>query len=111
MLKAGSITFELLWALFKSGTIVYTPTYGNKDDPRAFRVDYTYFDKDLFGNEKLVIEGQYLEYDGKIFGLGDYAMQIPSFKGAKKIVNLEAYPLQYHKDPEVSCHALTQNGD
>src|SRR4051812_3105779 len=40
MLKAGNISFDLLWALFKPNTIAYTPTYGSGDDPRCFKVDY-----------------------------------------------------------------------
>jgi adenylate kinase family enzyme len=110
MLKAGNITYDLSWALFKPNTIAYTPTYGNKDDPRAFRVDMTYHEEDFLGNEKLVVEGRYLEYDGKVFGMGDYAVRIPSFKGPKKIVNLDAYPLIYHKDPEGLEKQLVERG-
>jgi DNA polymerase III delta prime subunit len=110
MLKAGNITYDLSWALYKPNTIAYTPTYGNKDDPRAFRVDMTYNEEDFLGNEKLVIEGRYLEYDGKIFGMGDHAVRIPSFKGPRKIANLEAYPLKYHKDPEGLEKQLVERG-
>lgn len=110
MLKAGNITYQLLWALFKPNTIAYTPTYGNKDDPRAFKVDMTYLEEDFLGNEKMVIEGRYLEYDGKIFGMGEHAMRVPSFKGPKKITNLDAYPLKYHKNPEGLKKQLIERG-
>ncbi|KAI2481712.1 SpoVK ATPase AAA+ class [Pyrenophora tritici-repentis] len=42
MLKAGTITYDLVWALFKPNTIAFTPTYQNKDDPRCFKVDTAY---------------------------------------------------------------------
>lgn len=103
MLKAGTITYDLVWALFKPNTIAFTPTYANKDDPRCFRVDYSYeYESWLTQAKSLVVDGRYLEYDGKHFGLGDHQVQIQAFKGHKKITSLSAYPLKYHKDPEVS---------
>jgi hypothetical protein len=103
MLKAGTITYDLVWALFKPNTIAFTPTYANKDDPRCFRVDFSYeYESWLTQAKSLVVDGRYLEYDGKSFGLGDHQVQIQAFKGHKKITSLSAYPLKYHKDPEVS---------
>lgn len=110
MLKAGTITYNLVWALFKPNTIAYTPTYGNKDDPRCFKVDYCYEEEDWFGNKKWNIEGRYLEYDGKVFGLGDYFLQIQAFKGPKKITSLAAHPLSFHKDPEGLREQLIERG-
>jgi hypothetical protein len=103
MLKAGTITYDLVWALFKPNTIAFAPTYANKDDPRCFRVDASYeYESWLTQAKSLVVDGKYLEYDGKSFGLGDHQVQIQAFKGHKKITSLAAYPLKYHKDPEVS---------
>lgn len=110
MLKAGTITYNLVWALFKPNTIAYTPTYGNKDDPRCFKVDYCYEEEDWFGNKKWNIEGRYLEYDGKVFGLGDHFVQIASFKGHRKIANLAAYPLSDHKDSDALREQLIERG-
>lgn len=110
MLKAGTIPYHLVWALFKPNTVAYTPTYGNKDDPRCFKVDYCYEEEDWFGNKKWNIEGRYLEYDGKVFGLGDHSVQIPAFKGHKKISNLATLPLDYHKDPESLREQLIERG-
>lgn len=103
MLKAGTITYDLVWALFKPNTIIYTPTYGNKEDPRCFKADFTYeYESWMTGKKSWVVDGRYLEYDGKTFGLGDHQVMIPSFKGHKKITSLEAYPLKYHRDAKVS---------
>lgn len=102
MLKAGTITYDLVWALFKPNTIAFTPTYTNKDDPRCFKVDYTYeYESWMTGQKSWIVEGRYLEYDGKGFGLGDHQVTIQAFKGHKKITQLATYPLKYHKDPEV----------
>jgi hypothetical protein len=103
LLKAGTITYELTWALFKPNSIVYTPTYGNKEDPRCFRVEQCFeYESWLSGAKSCCIDGKYLEYDGQAFGLGDHEAEIKSFKGHKKITSLVAYPLKYHKDPKVS---------
>jgi hypothetical protein len=110
MLKAGTIPYNLVWALFKPNTVAYTPTYGNKDDPRCFKVDYCYEEEDWFGNKKWNIEGRYLEYDGKVFGLGEHFVQIAAFKGHRKIANLATYPLDYHKDPESLREELIERG-
>lgn len=110
MLKAGTITYNLVWALFKPNTIIYTPTYGNKDDPRCFKVDYCYEEEDWFGHKKWNIEGRYLEYDGKVFGLGDIFIEIHSFKGPRRIANVDAYPLSYHKNPEALREQLIERG-
>jgi len=40
LLENNTITFDLLWALFKSNEIAYCPTYGNVDEPRAFKIEY-----------------------------------------------------------------------
>jgi hypothetical protein len=51
---------------------------------------------------------RYLEYDGKNFGLGEHEVSIHAFKGHKKITSLAAYPLEYHKDAEVSGHTFLE---
>jgi hypothetical protein len=103
MLKAGTITYDLVWALFKPNTIAFTPTYHNKDDPRCFKVDTAYeYESWMTGIKSWYVDGKYLEYDGKSFGLGDHQITIQAFKGHKKITSLSAYPLKYHKDPEVN---------
>ncbi|KAF2193097.1 hypothetical protein K469DRAFT_715133 [Zopfia rhizophila CBS 207.26] len=110
MLKAGNITFDLLWALFKPNTIAFTPTYGSNDDPRCFKVDYATKESNLLRGEWYCIEGRYLEYDGKIFGLGDFEVHVEAFKGPRKITSLATYPLQYHNDPEGVKKQLIERG-
>ncbi|KAF2623289.1 hypothetical protein BU25DRAFT_414542 [Macroventuria anomochaeta] len=111
LLKAGTITYELCWALFKPNTIVYTPTYGNKEDPRCFRVEQCFeYESWLSGAKSCCIDGKYLEYDGQMFGLGDHEAEIKSFKGHKKITSLVAYPLKYHKDPKGTQKLLIERG-
>lgn len=40
LLESNKITFDLLWALYKSNEVAYCPTYSNPDEPRAFKIEY-----------------------------------------------------------------------
>lgn len=44
------------------------------------------------------VEGKYLEYDGKTFGMGTMEVEIESFKNARRITSLPCYPMKYHED-------------
>jgi hypothetical protein len=110
LLKAGNITFDLLWALFKPNTIAYTSTYNDQDNPRCFKVDRATKEQSFMRGEWYSVEGRYLEYDGKNYGLGDFEAQVDQFKGSRKITSLSTYPLQYHKDPEAIKKQLIDRG-
>jgi hypothetical protein len=110
LLKAGNITFDLLWALFKPNTIAYTSTYGDHDNPRCFKVDRATKENSFIKGEWYCIEGRYLEYDGKNFGLGEFEVNVEAFKGSRKITSLATYPLKYHKDPEGITKQLINRG-
>jgi SpoVK/Ycf46/Vps4 family AAA+-type ATPase len=110
LLKSNLITFDLLWALFKPNTIAYTPTYGNADEPRAFRVEYAQKECSFMKGEWYTVEGRYLEYDGKAFGMGTMECVVESFKGARKISSLACFPLKYHKDEKALRELLIARG-
>lgn len=71
LLKAGNITFDLLWALFHPNEISVTSCYGSWDEPRCFKVEYANKCASMTRGEWYCIEGKYLEYDGKSYGFGD----------------------------------------
>lgn len=110
LLEANMITFELLWALFKPNTIAYTPTYGNQDEPRAFKIEYATKESSFMKGQWYSIEGRYLEYDGKSFGMGTMAADVESFKGARKITGLSCYPLKYHREADNIRAKLIERG-
>ncbi|KAF8858487.1 hypothetical protein BDZ45DRAFT_591107 [Acephala macrosclerotiorum] len=98
MLESGIITFDLLWALYKPNTLAYTTTYGSVDEPRAFKIELAEKEFSFMKGEWYNIEGRYLEYDGKTWGMGTMDCDVPAFKGARKITSLNCYPLKYHKN-------------
>ncbi|PFH57905.1 hypothetical protein XA68_14426 [Ophiocordyceps unilateralis] len=110
MLDSGVITFDLLWALWKPNTLIYGITYGSVEDPRVFKVDMAYHQSSIMRGNFYVIEGKYLEFDGKKFGYGTSAEDIPEFQGARKITSLPCYPLQYHKDETRVRQNLIERG-
>lgn len=110
MLESGMISFDLLWALFKPNSIAYTTTYADQDQPRAFKVDFATKQQHFMKGTWYDIEGKYLEYDGKSFGMGSMAVQVSQFQGARRISSLDCFPLQYHKDPEKTKADLIERG-
>ncbi|KAL1851576.1 hypothetical protein Plec18170_006395 [Paecilomyces lecythidis] len=110
LLDANMITFDLLWALFKPNTIAYTSTYGDADEPRAFKIEYASKESSFMRGQWYSVEGRYLEYDGKSFGMGTMAAEVGAFKGARKITSLGCYPLKYHREPEAIKHKLIERG-
>ena len=70
MLEAGLITFELLWALYKPKDLIYTTTYGCLDEPRVYKMDQCEKYASPSRGKWYEIEGKYLEYDGKMWGMG-----------------------------------------
>ncbi|KAF2744261.1 hypothetical protein M011DRAFT_480089 [Sporormia fimetaria CBS 119925] len=110
MLKAGTVTYDLVWALFKPKTIAYTPTYENQEDPRCFKVEFCTEEENYMEEKWWEVQGSYLEYDGKKFGLGDHVVKIEAFKGTRKITALPVYPLAYHKNPEAIKKQLVERG-
>ncbi|KFY03751.1 hypothetical protein O988_01262 [Pseudogymnoascus sp. VKM F-3808] len=110
MLESGLITFDYLWALYKPNTLAYTTTYGTLDEPRAFKIEYAEKEASFMKGEWYNIEGKYLEYDGKVWGMGTMDCDVPAFKGARKITSLACYPLRYHKDEEKVRKELIERG-
>lgn len=110
MLRNGLITFDLLWALWKPGTLGYSHTYGNSDMPRVFKVEAAERHITMHKGEFYYLDGKYLEFDGKRFGFGHVSEEILEFKGARKITSLPCYPLSYCSNEEQVREKLIARG-
>ena len=110
LLESNTITFDLLWALFKPNCIAYTDTYGNADEPRAFKVEYASKCSSFIKGSWYCVEGKYLEYDGKSYGMGSFDADVEEFKGPRAITSLNTYPIQYHADPDGIRQKLITRG-
>ncbi|KAK5175429.1 uncharacterized protein LTR77_000568 [Saxophila tyrrhenica] len=111
LLKAGNITFDLLWALYKPNEVAVTSCYGSWEEPRCFKVEYANKCASMTRGEWYCIEGRYLEYDGKGFGYGDFEVDVEAFKGPRRISSLATYPLKYHAEPEAVKKQIIARGE
>lgn len=90
----GVVSFGCLWMIFTPEMEVYTLIAGQD---RALRVKSSRYGASMSG-EYFVLECRYVDCDGKVFGFADTEVEIMSFKGVKRIVELEGYPAHLHPD-------------
>lgn len=109
LLENQEVTYDMLWALFIPNTEVYTTCPGT-NAPRCVLYNYSEEKQDTDGSKYMRVEGRYIKSDGKALGEATTSIQIPMFRGAKKIQHLPAYPLQYHAEKERVRQALIQCG-
>lgn len=92
LLEQGLMTYDLLWTIFKPGSIVYSSMYGQ---PQAFHANnYQYG-----GGQRpcFHISTNYIDFDGEDFGTRSTAVQVFPFRGTAPINALEAVPQQLHR--------------
>ena len=66
--------------------------------------------KSLIAGEMYTIETEYLDYDGKKFGMAQAKFDLKEFKGVRKITSLPLYPLKYHTTSEALKSQLLERG-
>ncbi|KAG2123316.1 P-loop containing nucleoside triphosphate hydrolase protein [Suillus cothurnatus] len=91
-----SITFELLWALFRHGTLIYNRHEFTEQDHilRVTRFEIVEIDEEIFA----AIHCHVITDDGEHFGIANQRFLIPPFKGERKIQSLSVFPLFYHSN-------------
>jgi hypothetical protein len=100
LLSHRKISYNLLWAWFKPGTLVYM-TCPSTGLPRCVRYSFGEEKKTARGIDCFEINGHYFDFDGEVFGESTETLQIEIFRGSRRIENLPAYPLEYHLDQEI----------
>ena len=104
-LRDRKITYELLWALFKPNTIVYT-TILDAEKPACFAYNSSK-ERTTNGVTYFHVDCRYLDFNGQVFGEASTALGIRTFQGAKRIDRLEAFPLEFHQQQnEMREHLL-----
>ena len=98
MLQHGHITYNLLWAVFRLGSYVFTICFGIKE-PRCVIFDageeVTQSDETWFN-----LECRFLDYNGVKFGETGIFLRIVKFRGLKPIQSLKAFPLRHYPSHE-----------
>ncbi|OBT86393.1 hypothetical protein VE02_05287 [Pseudogymnoascus sp. 03VT05] len=107
--KDGHITYDLLWALFKPNTLVYTKCFVT-GKPRCVKYDFGEERKTNSGVKYFHVAGRYLDFDGKVLGEAVIHLSIEKFRGAKRIDTLEVFPLHCHPNESDAREQLLKCG-
>ncbi|KAM0257869.1 hypothetical protein ACHAQJ_004173 [Trichoderma viride] len=111
MLGDGVITFDLLWALWKPSTLIYSPTYRCHDIPTVSMLTFAERRKKPFSEDfEYSAETQFIDFNGKTLTYKSLKKEIRRFNGAVKITSLPFYPLRYHKDEAEIRSLLIERG-
>lgn len=105
--KNNVIKFDHLWTMFAPGMEVYSKIDG-QDRIVSLR-DSTYGAN--MSGEFFSLECRYIDCDGSSFGYVDTSIEINSFHGVKKLVNLDAIPVHLHPSIEELVDRLHVRGD
>ncbi|KAJ7200434.1 P-loop containing nucleoside triphosphate hydrolase protein [Mycena pura] len=113
LLQQGEITFDLLWAVFVPGEVIFAPCE-TTGEPRAFRLWNTRKRSD-WNSTWWNLTCEYVEamdnasVKEQQFGLAYHNITIKEFDGVRKIAELAAYPFKYHADADIR-QKLTHRG-
>ncbi|RPB19365.1 hypothetical protein L211DRAFT_638185 [Terfezia boudieri ATCC MYA-4762] len=109
MLANAEITFELLWALLLPNSLLFTIDPGSGED-RMIKLDWVELRETPDRGRFYQLDCHYVEFDGKIFGEATCTLEIPEFRGVRKIDQLGVYPIQYHTKEETLKQKLIERG-
>ena len=109
LLANSEITFDLLWALFLPNSLLFTLDPGSGEE-RVIKLDWAELRQTNDRGSFFHLDCRYVEYDGKAFGEANCALEVPEFRGVRKIDQLGVYPLQYHANEESIRSKLVERG-
>lgn len=105
--KNKVISFDYLWTIFSPGMEVYTNIDGHD---RIVLLRDSRYGANMSG-EYFSLEFRYIDCDGSRFGYVENSLEINSFDGVKKLVDLDAFPSHIHPDVEGLVRRLHARGD
>jgi hypothetical protein len=105
--KNKVISFNYLWTIFAPGMEVYTEIDGQD---RIVSLRDSRYGANLSG-EYFSLECRYIDCDGLRFGYVETSIEISSFNGVKKLVDLDAIPSHLHADVENLVGRLLARGE
>ncbi|KFY51030.1 hypothetical protein V496_08991 [Pseudogymnoascus sp. VKM F-4515 (FW-2607)] len=105
--KNKVISFDYLWTIFSPGMEVYTKIDGHD---RIVLLRDSRYGANMSG-EYFSLEFRYIDCDGLRFGYVETSLEINSFDGVKKLVDLDAFPSHIHPDVEGLVRQLYARGN
>ena len=104
LLEQKMINYQHLWTIFRPGSTIYAPVFGQ---PRAFKLNSYAYNCDPPG---LALQMEYVDFDGEDMGTRGSGRMVAAFSGAEKIVDLSAYPIDWHPAKEEVKKQLIARG-
>jgi hypothetical protein len=104
--KNKVISFKSLWTMFAPGMEVYTKIDGQD---RIVLLRDSRYGASMSG-EFFSLECRYIDCDGSQFGYVEISLEINSFDGVKKLVELDAIPSHLHPDVKNLVERLHARG-
>jgi hypothetical protein len=95
LLSHGVMTYDYLWTIFESKTLVFKGT-GPTEDERLMSVAQAQAAQRI--QASLHVWSEFVDWDGERFSMQADSTSIPRYEGTKKITELPVYPLKYHSD-------------
>jgi hypothetical protein len=126
---ADRVKFDDLWALFRTGDLIYMPASGETGGRyhevwRVYRTrspepetsyptsgwDFFADEQQIDENSKFKISAYYIDHDGNHFGAVRRTFEIESFVGERSIESLEVFPIRYRHDHKQLLQTLKDQG-
>ena len=98
MVAKQEINFDTLWTLFKPGITCLT---GYANSMVATKVSSIEYSHDPMGHFYYRIRYTILAWDGEYLGWQDSFTDLLEFTGRRKIKDLDVFPIEFHKDPNL----------
>ncbi|KAJ7492168.1 P-loop containing nucleoside triphosphate hydrolase protein [Mycena latifolia] len=109
LLAHQEISYDLLWVLFPPNTLVYRFHIYTEQPQILLARSFEYSvrpDNSLYAK----IACDVINNDGSSFGYARDILEIDIFRGARRIVELPLFPLDYHTGKQDLCNYAVQRG-
>jgi hypothetical protein len=105
----GLIDFDHLWALFRPGELILDVSQ-HGFGLWAHRFIIGHYEERNGSPVVFVLKSQYVDWNGKRFGIAKCEETISHFKGTQPITDLLLYPMKFHPSPNQLRTTLVQRG-
>jgi hypothetical protein len=105
----GLIDFDHLWALFRPGELILDVSQ-HGFGVWAHRFTIGHYEEHPGSPPVFVLKSQYVDWNGKYFGIAKCEEIIGHFKGTRSITDLALYPMKFHPSPDQLRTTLVQRG-
>jgi hypothetical protein len=106
LIDHGLIDFDHIWALFRPGELILDISQ------HGFGVWVHIFSAGHYREDPRLFEltSDFVDWNGKHFGIAKCRQVIGHFKGTKPITDLALYPMKFHPSPDSLRTTLVQRG-